>query len=411
MNKLLELKKTSHNKFLTTSFLFVKKMFKKFFWLIGLCIYYINKFIDENRAVKLVVFIIEGVLFLSIVPNVILIGLGSLIDNVDPTIYIRNATDNHLNEDIFFSSDAFEKTNFYEELCEDEDINAFINSGNKFEVEDFFENYKTQIINVASRCHSYVDYLSEKGSSIDDLSSYIDYRVQFSNNIIRLTYYLTFVLYILLLLWRYKKRKLFYTISSVVYIIAMASDFSNGLTDFLVSNLFSYISRFSNGVFTYEEMMKDISLFGPPFTQALMTVVIIDVIFEIINSKKQTLLQKNTRYIFASMDFLIKYLLDHFEPEANISVRVKISFGCIEKLCNDKLKSLKYEMIRKDVIHSYQNAFDMNTELLKILLFFRNNNKVNTSNELTDKYTCKEFTHKMQRVKELMFFCGYSDIE
>ena len=66
--------------------------------------------------------------------------------------------------------------------------------------------------------------------------------------------YLSFVVICIVSLTKFKYRKGFYVASAIVYLIAMTSIFSDGLTDYIVSNIFAFVAKINKETFTYIDM-------------------------------------------------------------------------------------------------------------------------------------------------------------
>lgn len=222
-----------------------------------------------------------------------------------------------------------------------------------------------------------MDYLEEKNCSIEDLNVYISQMAHIDDNIIQVTIYCTLVLICLITLRYFKYRKGFFITAEVVYLIATTSVFSNGLTDYLISNIVALIAKLNKESFSYVDMEMMNTYFVNALKEALLTVVIFDTIFEIKNSIAEIKYQKDIRFIFASMDIQIDYLEKDIESEFEFVGRMNIPSYNLEKMCRkeiDKLdRSLKHQKVKNKYYYKCKNMRDINFELAELLVFLKMN--------------------------------------
>ena len=171
-------------------------------------------------------------------------GTFFLIKRVDPTIFCRHASDNMYADDIYFSAEA-EETGILSDFNEKIDgfqevVDSCIISSNNYELRLFLDEHIEEVLAVAKENNIYIDYLKNKGSSLECLSEYIHNMAKLDDNILQMAMYLSFVVICIVSLTKFKYRKGFYVASAIVYLIAMTSIFSDGLTDYIVSNIFAF---------------------------------------------------------------------------------------------------------------------------------------------------------------------------
>ena len=85
-----------------------------------------------------------------------------------------------------------------------------------------------EVLAVAKENNIYIDYLKNKGSSLERLSEYIHNMAKLDDNILQMAMYLSFVVICIVSLTKFKYRKGFYVASAIVYLIAMTSIFQMG---------------------------------------------------------------------------------------------------------------------------------------------------------------------------------------
>lgn len=163
----------------------------------------------------------------------------------------------------------------------------------------FAELYEIENILVAKENNIYIDYLKNKGSSLERLSEYIHNMAKLDDNILQMAMYLSFVVICIVSLTKFKYRKGFYVASAIVYLIAMTSIFSNGLTDYIVSNIFAFVAKINKETFTYIDMNIVKEYFLDTLKESMMTVVIFDTIFQFKQSERNTKRIKDIRYLLA----------------------------------------------------------------------------------------------------------------
>lgn len=179
-------------------------------------------------------------------------GTFFLIKRVDPTIFCRHASDNMYADDIYFSAEA-EETGILSDFNEKIDgfqevVDSCIISSNNYELRLFLDEHIEEVLAVAKENNIYIDYLKNKGSSLECLSEYIHNMAKLDDNILQMAMYLSFVVICIVSLTKFKYRKGFYVASAIVYLIAMTSIFSDGLTDYIVSNIFAFVAKINKEI-------------------------------------------------------------------------------------------------------------------------------------------------------------------
>lgn len=102
-------------------------------------------------------------------------GTFFLIKRVDPTIFCRHASDNMYADDIYFSAEA-EETGILSDFNEKIDgfqevVDSCIISSNNYELRLFLDEHIEEVLAVAKENNIYIDYLKNKGSSLEYLMS------------------------------------------------------------------------------------------------------------------------------------------------------------------------------------------------------------------------------------------------
>lgn len=337
-------------------------------------------------------------------------GTFFLIKRVDPTIFCRHASDNMYADDIYFSAEA-EETGILSDFNEKIDgfqevVNSCIISSNNYELRLFLDEHIEEVLAVAKENNIYIDYLKNKGSSLECLSEYIHNMAKLDDNILQMAMYLSFVVICIVSLTKFKYRKSFYVASAIVYLIAMTSIFSNGLTDYIVSNIFAFVAKINKETFTYIDMNIVKEYFLDTLKESMMTVVIFDTIFQFKQSERNTKRIKDIRYVYQSLDMQIAYLRDIYNSSDKYIARLKVPSYCIEKECYKEAKkwgkALKRQKVKNSYYVKYKTRYETNISLYEKLQWIRTN--------CNEAYSSEYYVNYLQQIKELMIECGYNSI-
>lgn len=338
-------------------------------------------------------------------------GSFFLIKKVDPTIFCRYASDNMYADDIYFSAEAEEETGILSDFNEKIDgfqevVNNCNISSNNYELRLFLDEHIEEVLAVAKENSIYIEYLENKGSSLERLLAYIHNMADLDDNILQMAIYLSFVVICIVSLTKFKYRKGFYVTSAIIYMIAMASIFSNGLTDYIVSNIIAFIVKINKETFTYFDMDIVKEYFLDALKESMMTVVIFDTIFQFKQSERNTQRIKDIRYVYQSLDMQIAYLRDVCNSSDKFIARLKVPSYCIEKECHKEAKkwgkALKRQKVKSLYYVKYKTQYENNKLLYEKLQWIRTNR-----NEV---YSSEYYIDCLQQIKELMIECGYNCI-
>lgn len=365
---------------------------------------------NSDKLTKLGYWLLFFILFFTIGFRIIYAGTYSLINKVDPGIYFMNATNNKFNSDRFFSTEEVEDTCFWDDLINNIDglekaVSQSITESNNHILWSFLDQHKHEVVDIALANEKYMKYLEKKECTIEDLQEYITKMAHVDDYIIQVTIYITLVLICIITLTCFKYRKGFYCVAAIVYLIATASLFSNGLSDYLVTQVLSFVAKVNKASFSYVDMEVLKEYFLNALKEALLTVVIFDTIFELRNNKRCTQKKKDIRYTFRSIEMQMEYLSINVDADFKFVGRLRIPSVDLESQCKKEVKKmsrlLKYQKTKNSYYYSYQNQKNTNDELADLLFDLRTNNSM---------CLCQEYISKMNRAKELMIECKYSDV-
>lgn len=353
---------------------------------------------------KFLAWYIVVVLLTSIGLNSIYSGY-SFIFTQDSAVLYLHATDNKYTKDIFFS-EAEEETKFLSDVYENIDgIKAVVAEWDNYELRLFLKEHLDEVIEIAKQNDDYIQYLARQGSSLDELTNFVNKMAMLDEHILRVTMYTVFLIICFLSLGMFKYRKGFYIAAAAIYVIAMTSVFSGGLTDYLVTKVLNLLMQINQDTFTYYDMELLNMYFMDTLKESFMTVIIFDTILQFGIEKNESEKKKNIRYIYHSLDLQINYL-NTIENQGNVYIaRFKIPLEIFEKECKKAImrwkKSLDVQKIENDYYYKYKRNYEGNKALYEKINWIRTNN---------DAYSTEYYISVLREIKQLMIECEYNQI-
>jgi len=328
-------------------------------------------------------------------------GTYWLINNVDTSIYVRYATNEKFEENVFLSAEIEEKTGIIEDLAETINDLAEVSSIQKFAY--LIAENREEVEVVISNNEKYQKHLLSVGSSVDDFLDWSEKTAALDEKISMACIYLLFLLISFIMVVVFGFRKLFYVCAGITYTCAMLSMFTDGISDYLVANLLSFFAKMALDVFTYRDMEAWKLIVNQAFKESTLTFIIFDTVVQICQSNKKEKFDKNCRYIFFSMEIQCSYLEQFEDTSDKYIARMVLPSADVLKLCKKKIKKYTKEIKKKrisDVRRTILSAqCDDFKQLDRMLIFFRNNN---------EKHSTKEYISYLRQVQSLMHRLGIS---
>lgn len=358
-----------------------------------------NEFFD--KVSKFAYFLVVTVVILYFIFPCIYMGSYKLINMVDSSIYVRYATNEKFEENIFFNNEVESKTEILQQL--ENEIDG-LSRGNR--IQDFariiFTN-QDKVKKIVSNNESYQEYLVDIGSSVDDLIQWSEKISLIDNNLSMACLYLVFLIIAVVMVVPFGYRKAFYVCAGATYTIAMLSMFSDGISDYLVANIISFIAKLSSDVFTYRDMEELKSLFSQTFKESTLTFIIFDTTVQIYQNNRNEKKEKAIRYLQHSLEIQCSYL-SRFEDENNAYIaKLVVPIDVVVKLCDIKIRKNNKKLGKKKVSDDMKaNLTKQNKQFLQLrelLLYICYTN--------CNEHTTKEYISFLYEIQGLMYKCKF----
>ena len=209
---------------------------------------------DETaiKLVKWLKWLLSIFIVLGIVPYAIYLGFYQLVNNIDASIYNRYATENQFDWPVYFNKNVEEKTGILSEI--EQEIIELPQNSSKQEIYRCMNENIDKIINIMNKNADYSNYLEENNTSIEKAAKYIQKMALMDDKILHMDIYLVLVLMCVITVSVFKYRKSFYVIAGITYLLVVASVFSDGLSDYLVTNVINVFAKMQSSIFTYQNM-------------------------------------------------------------------------------------------------------------------------------------------------------------
>lgn len=254
------------------------------------------KFSDDLQ--KFGFFLVDTLLIVWFLFPGMYMGAYRLINNVDSSIYARYATNEKFEENVFFNAEIEENTKIIEQL--ESEINDFVGVSRIQEFAYVITEHQSEVEDIVSNNEKYQAYLISVGSSVDDLIDWSEKTAALDDKILMGCLYLTFLLISIIMVIPFGFRKTFYVCAGITYTIAMLSMFTDGISDYLVANVLSFLAKLSSDVFTYRDMEQWNLIINQAFKESTLTFIIFDTVVQLCQNNKEERLEKSCRYIYSS---------------------------------------------------------------------------------------------------------------
>lgn len=348
-----------------------------------------------NNLIKFVVFLGVTFLIMLIIFPLMYMGSYELINNVDSSIYVRYATNNKYDKNIFFENEN--GTAILEQLENEIDLSEVKR------IQDFARiivEHQEDVKTAINENEEYQKYLIDNGSSVDELIEWSEKISLLDDNLSMACLYLFFLVISFIMVVLFKFRKTFYIFAGIIYAVAILSAISGGISDYLVANVLSLIAKMSSDVFTYRDMEETKLIFFEAFKESTLTFIIFDTVVQICQNNHKEREEKAVRYLYSSLEIQCSYL-NQFCTSSNVYIaKLMVPINVIVKMCNKTIKSNRKKIDRKKVSTNRKIAFQkQNEELekLKELLFYIYYNY--------EEHTTNEYILYLRQIQNLMYNC------
>lgn len=351
-------------------------------------------FIDN--LIKFVVF--SGVMLLimfSVFPSMYM-GVYKLINNIDSSIYMRYATNNKYDKNIFFGNEN--GTDILNQIEHEIDLSEVIR------IQDFariiFE-HQDDVKAIINENDEYQKYLINTGSSVDELIEWSEKISLLDDNLSMACLYLTFLIISFIMVVPFKFRKTFYICAGITYAVAILSTFSDGISDYLVANVLSLIAKLSSDVFTYRDMEETKFIFMEAFKESTLTFIIFDTVIQMCQNNYKEKKEKVARYLYCSLEVQCSYLSQCCNSSKEYRAKLLVPINEVVKKCNKMIKKNEKVLKRKKLSPNRKfnlEKQDEDLEQLKKMLF-------DICNHYCKMRTTKEYVLYLRQIQCLMYKC------
>lgn len=359
------------------------------------------KFSDDLK--KFAFFLVVTLLIVCFLFPDMYMGTYRLINNVDSSIYSRYATNEKFEENVFFSAEIEKSTGIIEQL--ESEISDFVGVSRIQEFAYVIIKNQSKVEDIVSNNEKYQAYLTSVGSSVDDLIVWSEKTAALDDKISMGCLYLTFLLISIIMVVPFGFRKIFYVCAGITYTIAMLSTFTDGIADYLIANVLSFLAKLSSDVFTYRDMEQWNLIINQAFKESTLTFIIFDTVVQICQNNKKERLERACRYIYSSMEIQCSYL-EQFQnaPDAYVAKMI-MPIDAVIMLCRKKIRKNKKKMNNKRLSEVKKNALSIQSgyyeQLGEKLVFLRYNNN--------EKHTTKEYIAYLRQIQWLMYKCDIGE--
>ena len=327
-------------------------------------------------------------------------GFYQLINNVDVSIYNRYATENQFDWPVYFNEDVEEKTGIVSEINQIDEIIELPQSSSKQAIYKCMYENIDKVVNIMNENENYVYYLEKNNTSIENATKYIQKMAFMDDKILQMDIYLVFLLMCVITVGVFKYRKTFYVIAGITYLLVMASIFSGGLSDYLVTNAINILAKMQSSIFTYQNMEEAKVYYIDAFKESMMTFIIFDTVMQILGDKKDEKKQYQIRYAYNSINIQIDYFEEQEKNEYKFIGKMNFMANYILKECNRKIKKFK-KLKRKQKKHN--KIFDQYVYQLSCWENLKDSIDLLISNK--NAYSIEEYLEMLKRARDSMAQC------
>ena len=309
------------------------------------------RIVCNETAIKLVKWVLSIWIVLYIGFYGIYFGFYQLVNNVDVSIYYRYATENQFDWSVYFNEDVEEKTGIFSEINQVNEITELPQNSSKQAIYRCMNENIDKIVNIMNENENYLHYLEENNTSIENATKYIQKMAFMDDKILQMDIYLVFLLMCVITVGVFKYRKSFYVIAGITYLLVMASVFSDGLSDYLVTNAINIFAKMQSSIFTYQNMEEAKVFFIDAFKESMMTFIIFDTVMQTLGDKKDEKKRYQIRYAYNSLNIQIGYFKEQENKEYKFAGKMNFKANYILKDCNREIKKLE-KLKRKQKKHN-----------------------------------------------------------
>lgn len=327
-------------------------------------------------------------------------GFYQLVNNVDVSIYYRYATENQFDWSVYFNEDVEEKTGIFSEINQVNEITELPQNSSKQAIYRCMNENIDKIVNIMNENENYLHYLEENNTSIENATKYIQKMAFMDDKILQMDIYLVFLLMCVITVAVFKYRKSFYVIAGITYLLVMASVFSDGLSDYLVTNAINIFAKMQSSIFTYQNMEEAKVFFIDAFKESMMTFIIFDTVMQILGDKKDEKKRYQIRYAYNSLNIQIAYFKEQENKEYKFAGKMNFKANYILKDCNREIKKLE-KLKRKQKKHN--KTFDRYVYQLSCWESLRNSIVFLICNK--NSYSTEEYLGILKKARDSMVQC------
>lgn len=268
-------------------------------------------------------------------------GFYELVNHVDDSIYYRYATENQFDWSVYFNEDVEEKTGIVSEINQVTEIIDLPQNSSKQAIYRCMNENINKIVNIMNENEKYLHYLEENNTSIENATKYIQKMAFMDDKILQMDIYLVFLIMCVITVGVFKYRKSFYVTAGITYLLVMASVFSDGLSNYLVTNAINIFAKMQSSIFTYQNMEEAKAFFIDAFKESMMTFIIFDTVMQILGDKKDEKKRYQIRYVYNSLNIQIDYFKEQEKKEYKFVGKMNFKVNYILKDCNREIKKLE----------------------------------------------------------------------
>ena len=354
-----------------------------------------NDFFDDLRKFGICLSVIGVFVIIVVLP--MYKEAFRLINNVDSSIYARYATNTKFEENVFFNEKIEKNTGILKQLR-----NEISELEGVTEIQRFayvLTENKSVVEKVVLNNEKYQSYLIEIGSSVEDLLDWSEKIASISEKILMGCLYLVFCSIAVIMVIVFQFRKVFYVCAGLVYVIAMLSHFTDGISDYLFANVIAILEKLSVDVI-YRDIEPMRMIIHQAFKEGALTFIIFDTAVQLYQNK----MKEEMRYVFFSINVQCDYLAcaQDDDSEAYIAQMV-LPIDSLMKRLRNKIMMYKIKTNINNVLKIKTDDLSEKCayyeRLKEKLEFFQCKNNT--------KYTTKEYVSHLRQLQKLLYTCNF----
>ncbi len=358
------------------------------------------RIVCSETAIKLVKWALSILIVLYIGFYGIYFGFYQLVNYVDDSIYNRYATENQFDWSVYFNEDVEEKTGIVSEINQVIEIIELPQNSSKQAIYRCMNENIDKIVNIMNENENYLHYLEENNASLENVTKYIQKMAFMDDKILQMDIYLVFLIMCVITVGVFKYRKSFYVTAGITYLLVMASVFSDGLSDYLVTNAINIFAKMQSSIFTYQNMEEAKIFFIDAFKESMMTFIIFDTVMQILGDKKDEKKRYQIRYAYNSLNIQIDYFKEQENKEYKFVGKMNFKANYILKVCNREKK--KFEKLKRKQ-DKHNKIFDKHEDQLSCWESLRDSIVFLIGNK--NSYSIEEYLRILKKARDSMVQC------